>query len=504
MEEKREQWMSRSGFILAAVGSAIGLGNIWRFPYQAYSDGGGAFLIPYFFALITAGIPLLILEFSLGHKFRGSAPLTFSKLGKFEWFGWWQTAVAFVIATYYSVIVAWAMAYTAFAIPQTWGPKPGDFLGTYLGLSDPSKWYAGGFGGLQWKVVVPLILVWAIVYFVLSRGVKGGIEKANKIFMPALFILIIIMAIRGITLPGAADGLNALFTPDWSRITDASVWVDAYGQIFFSLSIAFAIMITYASYLPKKSDINNNAFITAFANSGFSLLAGIAVFSTIGFMANQQGIPIDQVAKGGIGLAFTVFPEILNRMPMGQIIGVLFFISLVFAGLSSLISIVEAFSAAVSDKFNVPRKKAVNWAVGVAALVSLLFATGSGLFLLDTVDHFINNYGIAFAGLFEAIFLGWVLRQTKQIRTYNNELSDFKIGAWWDVFLIVITPVVLGYMGIQNLIHEFSKPYSGYPSSLLAVGWVIVVGVVVVGFILQAMKSINPEFAVRQKKEDVA
>jgi len=165
------------------------------------------------------------------------------------------------------VIIAWAIAYTFFAIPRSWGEDTWGFLfGSYLGLTD--KWNEPWLGGLEWKVVVPLIVVWAVVYFVLSRGVQKGIEKANKFFMPVLFLLIIIMAIRGITLEGAALGLNAMFEPDWSGIASASTWVAAYGQVFFSLSIAFAIMITYSSYLPEKSDINNNAFMTAFANSG--------------------------------------------------------------------------------------------------------------------------------------------------------------------------------------------------------------------------------------------
>lgn len=499
---KTDQWQTRAGFIMAAVGSAIGLGNIWRFPYVCFENGGGAFLIPYFFALLTAGIPILIMEFYLGHKLKGSAPLSFSKLGKYEWLGWWQVAVSFVISTYYAVIVAWALSYTFFSIPQSWGTETGDFLYSYLGLTD--SWDASWLGGLQWKVLIPLIIIWAIVYFVLSKGIKNGIEKANKIFMPMLFLLIIIMAIRGITLDGAADGLSALFTPDWSGITNSSTWLAAYGQIFYSLSIGFAIMITYSSYLPKKSDINNNAFMTAFANSGFSLLAGIAVFSAIGFMAAQQGLAVDEVASAGIGLAFAVFPQILNQMPMGEFIGVLFFLSLVFAGLSSLISIIETFVAAVSDKFSIARQKAVNWSVGIIATVSLLYATGSGLYLLDVADHFINNFGVAVSGLVEAIIIGWVLNRTNSIREYNNKLSDFKIGSWWNFCLIVLTPAILGYMTIQQVIAELSTNYEGYSDGLIAIGWVIVIFVFVIGFYLQSIKSSNPEFGKIDKEDEVA
>jgi NSS family neurotransmitter:Na+ symporter len=493
--QEQQSWATRSGFILAAVGSAIGLGNIWRFPYIAYENGGGAFLIPYFFALITAGIPILILEFYLGHKLRGSAPLSFSKLGRFEWLGWWQVIISFVISTYYAVIIAWALAYTYFAVFQSWGSDTGGFLfGSYLGLTDANNWADNFFGGVQWKVFLPLVVVWLVAYVVLIRGVKRGIEQANKIFMPILFLLVIIMAIRGVTLDGAAEGLNALFTPNWDGIFQAGTWIDAYTQIFFSLSIAFAIMITYSSYLPKKSDINNNAFITAFANCGFSLIAGIAVFSAIGFMAKAQGVGVDEVAAGGVGLAFVVFPQILNEMPWGEFVGVLFFLSLVFAGISSLISIVETFVAAIGDKFNVSRTKAVNWSVGVAALVSILYATGSGLYLLDSTDRTILTISVGLTGLLEIVIIGWILNRTNKIRAYNNAISDFKIGPWWNFFLIVITPAVLGYSSIKVINGDLTNNYEGYPNSIIAVSWGIAVLAFVLSFFFQSLENKNPEF----------
>ncbi|OYD55952.1 sodium-dependent transporter, partial [Fictibacillus aquaticus] len=343
--ENRQQFASRYGFIMAAVGSAVGLGNIWRFPAVAYENGGGAFLIPYLIALLTAGIPLLILEFTMGHKYRGSAPLSYFRMNKgSEWLGWWQVLIAFVISTYYAVIIAWALSYTVFSFDLKWGDKPDAFLlGEYLKVADP-----GVFGSLVPGVLIPLAIVWVVTIGVLFKGVAKGIEKLNKIFLPLLFIMFTLIVIRAVTLDGAAEGLNAFFEPRWDLLTSGKVWVAAYGQIFFSLSIAFAIMITYSSYLPKKSDINNNAFITGFANSGFELLAGIGVFAALGFMAQQQGVPVDQVVKSGIGLAFMVFPSIINSFPgLNELFGVLFFLSLVFAGMTSLISIVEVYVAAL-------------------------------------------------------------------------------------------------------------------------------------------------------------
>src|SRR5699024_10973618 len=183
---------------------------------------------------------------------------------KTEWVGWWAVIVAFVISTYYSVIIAWAVSYSIFSINLTWGDDTGDFLyNEYLHLPDVE----GVFGGLVPGVLIPLIIIWVVVLGILFRGVKKGIEAANRIFIPTLLVVFLIIVIRAVTLPGAIDGLEAFFKPDFSEILNYNVWVAAYGQIFFSMSIAFAIMITYSSYLPKKSDITNNAFIVGFGNS---------------------------------------------------------------------------------------------------------------------------------------------------------------------------------------------------------------------------------------------
>ena len=241
--ENRPQWGTRAGFVLAAIGSAVGLGNIWRFPAVAYDNGGGAFFFPYLFALLTAGIPLLILEFTLGHKYKGSSPLSFARLNrKFEWLGWWQVAISFVISTYYPIIIAWALSYSWFSVNLSWGKDPGAFLmGDYLKVA-PNP---GEFIGLVPGVFIPLLIVWAVTLGVLFKGIKKGIEAANKFMLPTLVILFLIIVLRALTLDGAAEGLNAFFKPEWKEIANPKVWVAAYGQIFFSLSVGFAIMITY-------------------------------------------------------------------------------------------------------------------------------------------------------------------------------------------------------------------------------------------------------------------
>ncbi|MEW4285631.1 sodium-dependent transporter [Priestia koreensis] len=486
--ENRPQWGSRAGFILAAAGSAIGLGNIWRFPSTAFQNGGGAFFLPYLFALLTAGIPLLIMEFTIGHKFRGSAPLSYARLNrKLEWLGWWQVAISFIISIYYAAIVAWAMSYTVFAFKLGWGKNTESFLyNDYLHIAKTP----GEIGSLVPGVLIPLIIVWVITLGVLFKGVKKGIEVANKIFLPTLIVIFMVIVIRALTLDGAVEGLNAFFKPNWDMLTEGKVWVAAYGQIFFSLSIAFAIMVTYSSYLPKKSDITNNAFITGFGNSAFELLAGIGVFSVLGFMAQQQGVGVDEVVKGGVGLAFVVFPQIINQFPaFNELFGVLFFLSLILAGLTSLISIVETFVAGVQDKFNVSRTKSIMIGGGLAAVLSLLFATQSGLFFLDVVDYFINNFGVALAGLVEVIVVAWVLRELNSLQKHANSVSDIIIGSWWKVCLGVVTPLVLGYMMFDNIRTNIKTNYEGYETSFIVTyGWMAALLAILLGIVFSISK----------------
>jgi NSS family neurotransmitter:Na+ symporter len=242
------------------------------------------------------------------------------------------------------------------------------------------------------------------------------------------------------------------------------VWVAAYGQIFFSLSIAFAIMITYASYLPRRSDLTNNAFIAGFANASFELLAGIGVFAAVGFLAVTQGVAVEDVATDGIGLAFVVFPQIISELPaLNGLFGVLFFGSLVIAGLSSLISVTQVYVAAAQEKLGWSRTRAVLVSCGASVVVSLVYATQGGINVLDTVDHFVNNFGIAVIGLVEVVFVAWVIRELERLRGYANRLSDIRLGVWWRVALTTVTPVLLGWMLIDNLRTELAESYGGYP-----------------------------------------
>jgi len=471
---QREQWNSRIGFILAAVGSAIGLGNIWRFPYMAYENGGGAFFIPYLFAMISAGIPFMIMEFSLGHKLRGAAPKVFSRLGihyglRLEWLGWFQVLIAAVIAVYYVAIIGWTISFLGFSFTQSWGTDTNAFFfNEYLQLGDNSPTSLGVF---QPHIAVPMAIAWAITSLAIFTGVKGGIERASKIMMPLLFIMVLVLIGRIVFLPGALEGLNYLFQPDFSKILDTKVWSAAYGQIFFTLSVGFAIMLAYSSYLPEKSDINNNAFMTVLINCGFSIMGGIMIFGVLGYMAQEQAKPLTEVVTSGVGLAFVTIPAAINLLPAPYILGPLFFFALVVAGLSSHISILEAVTSALMDKLHLPRKKAAAIVCGSGFIISMAFATNGGLLLLDLIDYFINNIALLFSCFIELIILTWLFK-IADIRDYSNRLSEFTIGIWFELCLRFISPAMLGIILVRNLVNTINNGYGDYPiTDQLLLGW---------------------------------
>ncbi|XPV76057.1 MAG: sodium-dependent transporter [Desulfovibrio sp.] len=484
---KRDQWGSRIGFILAAVGSAIGLGNIWRFPYMAYENGGGAFFIPYLFAMLTAGIPFMILEFGIGSKYRLTAPRAFATINsKMEWLGWWQVMVAFAIMTYYSVVIGWTTNYTVFAFTQAWGTDTANFfLNDYLGNSGS----VFKMGGIQLPIFLAVTFTWAVTWFVTYSGVKNGIERACKVLMPVLFILVLVFISRAITLEGATTGLQYLFQPDFSKIMDYKVWAAAYGQIFYTLSVGFAIMIAYSSYLPKKSDIANNACMTVFINCGFSILGGVMIFSILGYMAAQQNVAVGEVVGSGVGLAFITIPKAINLMPAPVFFGVLFFLALTLAGVSSLISLAEACLSAFMDKFSMTRKKSATILCLAGYIFSVLYTTEGGLTLLDIVDHFINSIALLACCFAELVFLGWFFN-LDGVQKYINEVSDFTVGALWKFCIKFISISVLGYVLVGKLIEDINTPYGGYPmNELLLFGWCVAGMTILGGFIIASRKN---------------
>ncbi|GAA1221783.1 sodium-dependent transporter [Rhodoglobus aureus] len=482
----REQWSGQLGFILSAIGSAVGLGNIWRFPGVAYENGGGAFLIPYLIALVTAGIPILFLDYAIGHRFRGSSPTAFRRLGGkagkwLESLGWFQVWICIVIAVYYAAVVAWAASYFTFSFDLRWGDDTAGFFVTeFLQTSEP------GFSSqFVPAVLIPLVLVWVAVLAVLGSGIAKGVQRANLIFLPLLVVAFLILVVRALFLDGAMTGLDALFTPDFSALGDPNVWIAAYSQIFFSLSIAFGIMITYSSYRNRRANVTAPALVVAFANSSFEIIAGIGVFATLGYFAFQQGVGVDELEGiTGVGLSFITFPAIVSQMPGGPLFGALFFGSLVMAGFTSLLSVLQVVSSAFQDKFGITARQASIRVGSALAIVSvLLFSTTTGLITLDTVDQWANNIGIVGAAIAATILVIWVLRKGPELAAHLNAVSTFKVGPIWQLLVGVLAPIVLLYMLIQRIIVLTTEGYEGYPLWYLAVAGWGTVAVILIGAI---------------------
>lgn len=481
MTNTRENWSARSGFIIAAIGSAVGLGNIWRFPYVAYENGGGAFLIPYLIAIFAAGLPLLFLDYAVGHKYRSAPPTAYKKLFNFESLGWWQVMVTLIIGIYYASVLSWAGTYVFYSIGQKWGEDTQSFFfNTYLQTGDGLSF------GFVPVLFFGLLVVWAVVMLILYGGVKKGVELSNKIFMPMLVILFTILVIQSLRLPGAVDGLNAFFTPNWEAMKDYKVWLAAFGHIFFSLSIGFGIMLTYASYLKAKTNLTGSGMVVALANSSFEILAGVGIFAALGFMAHNAGVPVKEVVSGGIGLAFIAFPKIISSLGAGgDLFGFLFFASLTVAGITSMVSILEVPIAAFQDKLGWGRTKAVSIIGGGSAVISiLLFSTHSAITLVDIIDYFANNIGIVGGGLLSIIVVSWFKRPLMlQLQNHINAVSSLKVGKEWLLLLTFITPVSLFAALVLTIKDVAIKGYGDYPIEvLLPVG-----GGVVAFFIIGAV-----------------
>lgn len=455
---ERELWKSRKGFVYAAIGAAIGLGNLWRFPFQAYKNGGGAFFLPYIVALFTCAVPLMVLEYQYGRKVRGGSTKAFRMLGKkYEWVGWLQVMVPLVVMMFYNTIISvsvvfmfWSLGH-AFGIIN-WMSAPGPIMGMIAGSASSPFDFTAGISGYMLGFVV---LVWIGNWLIVKNGISEGIEKCSKIFTPILMVMMIIFMINSVTLTGATEGLNALFTPDFSKILNPNIWVAAYAQVFFSTTLAVGVMIAYGSYIPDDWDIVNSSFMTVFSNASFDIIAGITVFSTLGYLVNRMGISFDSFGNGA-GIAFIAFPiavsTITENIFLQGMIGFLFFLCLFIAGLSSSISMLESFATAALDKFDINRKKLVTIISLVGFAGSACFATYAGFnYILDIVDSHVGNYIIATSGLIETILM-CKLYGIEKIRVEANEYSDFKIGRWFNFLLKYVTPVILGITVITNFI----------------------------------------------------
>ena len=501
MEVKRERWGSRSLFIFAAIGSAIGLGNVWRFPYMTYEYGGGAFLFAWIIGLIILGIPWLMMEFGMGKYFQKGAPGVFEGIGKkWEWAGWWPVFVAFLIVAYYTVVMAWALRYAIDSITMAWGTgqaaaesTTGYFYDTILQISSGPT----DFGAQVWLTLALLAVIWILMFFIMFKGARV-IGKVVVWTVAIPWALLVILFIRGITLPGAVDGLNYYLSTDFSVLTDGGVWFAAFSQVAFSLSVGMAGMYAYGSFMAKKSDVNNNAAITTFADSATAFFAGFAVFSIVGFLMHALSVGATDVAASGLGLAFITFPAAISMMPaLNGVIGLVFFFCLFFLGLDSAFFLAHGGVAApLRDKLGWSLKKSTLIVCIAGFLLGILFTSQAGLYWLDIVDKAVSFYGLLITGIISCIIVGWVFG-AKKLREYLNATSDFKFGAWWDWVIKLVIPIAMTFVVIYGgFMVDIPEAYGGYqigPFNGSHIIWLILGITLILSFLLGRMKTKAPK-----------
>ena len=481
------KWRSRVSFVLASIGSAIGLGNVWRFPYIAHKYGSGAFLVAYIVVLILIGIPMLLLEFSIGYKFKGSAPYSLFKVGRestkkvnLEWLGWFAILVGFGITTYYTVVMGWSFDYIFYSIKTAWGTNPREFFfNKVLGLTDG----VFNLGKISWPVVAGLFASWVGVVLSIWKGAKTvGKVVYGTVIVP--WLLLFIFVIRGVTLPGAVQGINYYLSPVWKELLRPELWHAAISQVFFSLSVGFGIMIAYASFLPEKQDIVNNAMLIALSDATTAFIAGFAVFSTLGYYAHLQGTTVAEVMKSGPELAFVTYPTIINHLPLAPVFGVLFFLMLFTLAIDSAFSLVEAGVASLLDKCGTPRERTNIGVAIVGLLIGILYTTGAGLYWLDIVDHFMNHFGLFIVAFLESIVIGWIYGAEK-MRNFANSVSERSIGKWWNISIKYIVPIFSLVIFISVFVERVKSSYGGYPrlAEFLG-GWFLVSLFMVISIVL--------------------
>ncbi|MBR1482997.1 MAG: sodium-dependent transporter [Ruminococcus sp.] len=427
--EKRGMWSSRLTFILAAIGSAVGLGNAWRFPGLAAKHGGGTFLVVYLLAMLLMGIPLLMMEIAIARKFRRGAIESMRGIGKkWEPVGWAATSNAFVIVCYYAVVFAWVIL--MFINSWQFANMTGDneaASGLFLQLTQTTGAIEGT--NIPGIVLVCLLISWGLIFYCIRNG-ASSVGKVVKFTVFAPVVLLLIMAVKGCTMPGAMEGIKMLFVPDISAFSDPSLWVDAIGQVFYSLSIMMAIMFAYGSYVGNDADIAADAMIIAFSDMAVSVLSGIVMFSTMG----GTGM-LGEITASGISTAFFVYPTAIVNLTgngvVNAIFGAIFYLMLITLAIDSAFSIVEGISAAIADKFHLKPKTVTIAVCAICGIISLVFITEAGLAWLDIVDNWTNQINLILIGVLECIAIGWTFSLRKVLGEVNKNAKRFKMPYWW-------------------------------------------------------------------------
>ncbi|MBB4826219.1 NSS family neurotransmitter:Na+ symporter [Sporosarcina luteola] len=428
--KQREQWTSKLGFVLAAAGSAIGLGAIWKFPYMTGSNGGSVFLLLFIVCTVAIGLPILLAEFIIGRRGQHDAVTSLKKLApgrNWYWIGWLGVGTSFILLSFYSVVGGWILSYLFRALFFQLSSSDYGKLFTDI-IANPVEVLAG-------QAVFMLLTVWIV-----QGGIKGGIERASRWMMPLLFLFFIVLAIRSLTLEGAVEGLRFLFIPDWSYLT-GKTFLLALGQAFFSLSVGVTAMMTYASYLPKEERLGQSAWNVSLLNIFISVLAGVVIFPAVFALGHSP--------SEGPGLIFVILPAIFNEIPLGGFFMIIFFILMLFATLTSSISMLEIGVSTGIGK-NLERRKRVAWIFGTLIFVvgipsALSFGILSnwklpGGTFFDFADMLTSRYGLPIGALLISFFSGFVMTKDE---TADELKTSGALHAVWKGIVRYIAPLAI-------------------------------------------------------------
>lgn len=433
MNQNRDSFTSKFGVIAAAAGSAIGLGNIWRFPYVLGENGGAAFLLLYLFFILAIGMPVMLSEIMIGRKAQMNIFGAFRKLAPgsiWPLVGIMGVGAAFMILSFYAVVAGWTLDYAFLAFKNEFaGKSPDEISAIFNDIS-----------GSVWKSILLMLAFMGLSAWIVRSGIKDGIEKYTKILMPMLLAIIILLNVRALTLDGASAGLKFLFTPDFSKI-NANVILEALGQAFFSLSLGMGVMATYGSYIKKGESLGQTAISVSLADTFIAVLAGVAIFPAVFAFGIQP--------NAGPGLVFVTLPGIFNQMPGGYFFAILFFILLIIAALTSSISLLEVVVAYFTEELKMKRAFATWLAAGIMSALGVLCAIYDRLFTF--FEKTSSNVLLPLGGLLIVIFVGWFLG----LKNVRDELeADGKVARYFLPFVFVIkflAPIAIAIVFLYSL-----------------------------------------------------
>ncbi|MBK3331453.1 sodium:calcium symporter [Persephonella atlantica] len=496
---KREQWGSRIGLILAVAGNAIGLGNFLRFPVQAADHGGGAFMIPYMISLILLGIPLLWIEWALGRfgskKGHGTAVAVFDYLWKnpvAKYIGLLGVLIPLAVVVYYTYIESWTLLYSFFSLIGKLPSTPvtenvSDYLKpfSHFLVEKTGQDASGLFLTPALETYIFFVITLLINLYILYRGVSAGIEKVAKYAMPLIFVMAIILMIRVFTLSSPdgrnfLDGLGFLWNPDFSALTNPKVWLAAAGQVFFTLSVGFGAILTYASYIKPKDDIALNGLAGASVNEFAEVILGgsIAIVASVIFF----GIPATAMiaSNGAFNLGFMALPAIFANIPYGEFFSFLWFLLLFFAGVTSSIALCQPAIAFLEDELGFSRQKSV-LALGIFLFIAAhipIFIKGA----LDEIDFWVGTFGLVVFALFEAVIFFWIYNSKEAWKELTRD-NDIKIPYFFYYIMKYIAPglliIILISWSIEMLPSQLTKTDPG-----AWIGRIFIVILTIIGFLL--------------------